>query len=213
MRFRLSMAPKYYNDVVYLGDVDKGRKNNLNLIRFLLASSVILSHSWVSLGLLASEPLHHYLEFVDIGTIAVYGFFFISGYLILKSALRWSGPGNFIASRFLRIFPGLFITVTLCVFIFGPAITTSSLRVYFSSPLTRSFLSEMWMHRMQHILPGVCEGYPLPWINAALWTLPGEWCMYIATMLVCLGYRWRSLKQIHLGVWVLIIARFYSPYR
>ena len=195
-----------YVRVVYLGDVDKGRDNNLNLLRLLLASGVIMSHSWVSLGLLASEPVHNYLEFTDLGTIAVYGFFFISGYLILKSAIRWSGPDEFLASRFLRIFPGLIVSVILCVFVFGPAMTSLTLQDYLESPLTRSFLSEIWMHRMQHLLPGVCERYPLPSINAALWTLPGEWLMYIATMVACLAFRWRSLRTVSSNTWFAIFT-------
>jgi len=195
-----------YFRVACLGNVDKGRSNNLNLLRFLLASSVILSHSWISLGLLSSEPIHKKLGFTDLGTIAVYGFFFISGYLILKSALRWSSPIDYLASRFLRIFPGLITIVLVCVLVFGPIMTALSLRDYFSSPLTWSFLSEIWMHHMQHLLPGVCINYPLPSINAPLWTLPGEWLMYVATMVACLIFRWKSGRQFKLATWIIIIA-------
>lgn len=206
MRRHLTFNFMSYTRVVWLGDVDKGRNNNLNVIRFLMASSVILSHSWISLGLLGSEPIHERLKFTDLGTISVYGFFFISGYLILKSALRSASPIDYFVSRFLRIFPGLALVVVLCGVIVAPIMTSVSLRNYFSSPLTAAFFSEIWMHHMQHILPGVCTNYPLPWINASLWTLPGEWLMYVLTMVTCLAFRWRSLGRTKLSVWLFLLA-------
>ena len=89
-----------------LSDVERGRHNNLNLIRFALSSAVVLSHCYVILGLFKDEPMQKFLHFNDLGGTAVYSFFFLSGYLILKSSIR-SSPEEFILSRVLRIFPAL----------------------------------------------------------------------------------------------------------
>jgi peptidoglycan/LPS O-acetylase OafA/YrhL len=198
-------GPHSFFHIARLSDVENGRDNNLNVIRFLLASMVILNHSYVSMGLYSSEPMHRWIASLGLGSVAVYGFFFISGYLILKSALNRS-PEDFIAARVLRIFPGLIVTVLLCVFLVGPLISTVSAREYFSSPLTWSYLSEMWMHRMQHLLPGVCLGDTLPSINAPLWTLPGEWTMYMAALVACLFARWRSAAHFSARTWIILIG-------
>jgi len=199
-------APNIFFHVARLSDVENGRENNLNLIRFLLASMVIFSHSYVSMGLYSAEPMQRYIRTLDLGAVAVYGFFFISGYLILKSGLRWQNPGDFIASRVLRIFPGLIATVLFCVFLLGPVISTVSAREYFASSLTWSFLSEIWLHRTQHLLPGVCQNYTFPSINAPLWTLPGEWTMYMAVLVFCLLVRWRSVTSFGPRTWLVLIG-------
>jgi peptidoglycan/LPS O-acetylase OafA/YrhL len=145
------------------------------------------------LGPTADDPLPRIFRFNSLGTIAVFGFFFISGYLILKSALRWSSPEDFLAARALRIFPGLACVTLLCVFLLGPCITTLPLHDYFASPATHAFLGELVLHRTGQPLPGVFVHNPWPLIvDGPLWTLPIEWLMYMATLAVCLLLRWRS---------------------
>jgi peptidoglycan/LPS O-acetylase OafA/YrhL len=195
-------------DLPVLSELDKGRENNLNLVRFLLASAVILTHSYGVFNDMAHEPLLAVSHFIDCGSLSVLGFFFISGYLILKSALRWSSPEQFIASRFLRIFPGLAIAVILAGAVLGPLVSVLPVKAYFVSPATRAFFSELWMHRMRHPLPGVFEHNPDPFVvNASLWTLPVEWTMYVATLLICLVTRWRAnLGRFSAHTWIVVIA-------
>src|SRR5580704_3381339 len=83
-----------------IGDAYSGRSNGLNLIRLLLALTVIVSHSIV-LGGYGSEDFFHWST---AGLLAVFGFFGISGYLIAASADSHS-VGRFLWHRFLRIFP------------------------------------------------------------------------------------------------------------
>ena len=77
-------------------------KNNFNLLRLILASMVVYSHSFALLGL--EEPT---VWGRGLGTIAVHGFFTISGYLICQSFMRASGVGAYAWRRTLRILPGL----------------------------------------------------------------------------------------------------------
>ena len=68
-----------------LGSVSRGRDNNLNLIRLLAAAAVLVSHAYpITLGDGAEEPLTAELGFT-LGTVAVYVFFAISGFLIAGS--------------------------------------------------------------------------------------------------------------------------------
>lgn len=62
-----------------IGDLDRGRWNNLDLLRFVAASLVVVSHSYALSGRLADEPLGRTLGFLDLGSVAVAMFFAISG--------------------------------------------------------------------------------------------------------------------------------------
>lgn len=179
---------------VLLGNVEGGRNNNLNLLRLLFASAVIFSHSFVLRGEYAREPMHLALGWGDLGETAVFSFFFVSGYLIQKSALRRNTPEEFLAARSLRIFPALILAILLCILVLGPLESSLSAGDYFRSQTTRQFLYDAWLHRTQDSLPGVFENNPVPHIvDGPIWTLPAEWTMYMVVLLLCTIARWKSL--------------------
>ena len=178
---------------VRLGEVEKGRGNNLSLLRLVCASAVIFSHCFVLRGEYAHEPMHAALGWGDLGETAVFCFFFVSGYLILKSALSRSTPEEFIAARTLRNFPALVVAIMLCAFVLGPLASTLPAGDYFRDPLTRTFLRDAWLHRTQDTLPGVFENNPIHCIvDGPIWTLPVEWTMYMLTLVACAIVRWKS---------------------
>jgi peptidoglycan/LPS O-acetylase OafA/YrhL len=178
---------------VRLGEVEKGRGNNLNLLRLLFASAVVFSHCFVLRGEYANEPMHAALGWGDLGETAVFCFFFVSGYLILKSALSRSTPEEFIAARTLRIFPALVAAILLCAFVLGPLVSTLPAIDYFRDPLTHTFLRDAWLHRTQDALPGVFENNPIHYVvNGPIWTLPVEWTMYMVTLVACAIVRRKS---------------------
>ena len=74
--------------IIYLGAAARGRENNLNLIRASAATAVLVSHAWpISLGSGVDEPLAA-LTGHSLGTLAVYAFFVISGFLITQLLLK-----------------------------------------------------------------------------------------------------------------------------
>jgi peptidoglycan/LPS O-acetylase OafA/YrhL len=83
-----------------LGQVLVPSRNSLNVLRLVLAVAVIISHSFAFTRFGRSDDVNG----TSLGTIAVYGFFAISGYLIAGSALRSNG-WRYLWQRFLRIFP------------------------------------------------------------------------------------------------------------
>ncbi len=91
------------------------RHNSLNALRLAFATAVIVSHAW-PLGGFGSDPM---LGDLSLGTWAVAGFFVISGYLIAGSRRR-SDLGSYLARRFLRIFPGLWVCLLAIVVVFVP---------------------------------------------------------------------------------------------
>ncbi len=83
-----------------IGDALTGKPDSLNFLRLVLALTVLLSHAR-GLGGFGQGGL---INGTTLGTIAVYGFFGISGYLIAASALRNRG-GRYLWQRCLRILP------------------------------------------------------------------------------------------------------------
>lgn len=181
---------------VRLGDFDAGRNNNLNLLRLVFASAVVFSHCYVLRGEYPREPMRAWLGWGDLGETAVFGFFFVSGYLIVKSALRTNTVEEFMLARALRIFPGLVLAILLCAFLLGPIVSVLPFRDYILNPQTFVFLRDAVLHRTQDTLPGMFEHTPIHGVvNGPIWTLPTEWTMYVATFVACSVVRWRVVLQ------------------
>ena len=96
-----------------------GHRNSLNFLRLLLALTVICSHALTlgGTGRRASIAAENVLNTTP-GTVAVYGFFGISGFLIARSANR-NHFGRFLWQRCLRIFPGYWVCLIMTALVFG----------------------------------------------------------------------------------------------
>jgi peptidoglycan/LPS O-acetylase OafA/YrhL len=88
--------------------------NSFNALRLVFAATVLVSHT-LALGGFASEGV---LGRTTIGTLAVEGFFALSGYLITASALR-NHVGKFLWLRTVRIVPGFWVCLVLTAFGFA----------------------------------------------------------------------------------------------
>ena len=151
------------------------RNNNFNLLRFVASIAVLYCHCYPTTGI-----INELTEFGgSIGFIAVDIFFITSGFLVTASLLTRADVIFFIWSRFLRIFPGLFVNLIFCVFILGPLFTKLSIQVYFSDFQLVRFLFKNLSLTLEPRLPGVFESnYFKDCINISLWTLPWEFKMY-----------------------------------
>jgi peptidoglycan/LPS O-acetylase OafA/YrhL len=89
------------------------KRNSLNFLRLILALAVLFSHS-ITLGMFGSESI---LGKTTLGTVAVFGFFGISGFLVAGSAAR-NNVGRYLWQRFLRIFPAFWICLLVTAFLF-----------------------------------------------------------------------------------------------
>lgn len=167
-----------------LQQLDSGRNNNFDLIRFIAASMVIFSHSYWLTGNEAIEPLGKLCGIVNFGSLGVKVFFAISGYLITKSLMRQPTLTGFVWARVLRIFPGLFAASVFCAFIIGPICTVLPIGQYLTNSALFSFVWRLTtLHSYPNTLPGVFISNPIPNnINSPVWTLPGELMMYICVL-------------------------------
>ncbi|MDN3582331.1 acyltransferase family protein [Mucilaginibacter flavus] len=167
-----------------LQQLDSGRNNNFDLIRFIAASMVIFSHSYWLTGNLSIEPLGKLCGIVNFGSLGVKVFFAISGFLITKSVMRQPTLTGFVWARVLRIFPGLLMASVFCTFVIGPICTVLPLRQYLNNGALYSFVWRLTiLHNYPNTLPGVFISNPIPNnVNSPVWTLPGELMMYIGVL-------------------------------
>ncbi len=167
-----------------LQQLDSGRNNNFDLIRFIAASMVIFSHAYWLTGNEPSEPLGKLCGIVNFGSLGVKFFFAISGFLITKSVMRQPTLTGFAWARVLRIFPGLFSASVFCTFIIGPICTVLPISQYFNNGALFSFVWRLTtLHSYPNTLPGVFISNPIPNnVNSPVWTLPGELMFYICVL-------------------------------
>ena len=162
------------------------KHNSLNFLRLVLALAVVFSHS-ITLGSFGSESI---LGKTTLGTLAVYGFFGISGYLIAGSARR-NSAGRYLWQRFLRIFPGYWMCLVVTAFVLGtiswfhgnPELARHcGVHCYLSQPdgPFGYVFHNLWLQGNQFQIAGTLRGAQTyyGW-NASLWTLVYEFLCYL----------------------------------
>lgn len=159
------------------------RHNNFGLVRFTLAIIVFVTHllmlngkgAWITLGSGSSET--------DFGTIAVAGFFGVSGYLLTPSALK-QRPKQYFKRRFLRIFPGywllLFFTSIFIILAirFQNRQNTNS-ETYSNMVAIIYLIKNLSLIQFEKRIDGLFSPNPMPdLINGSLWSLLPEFVCY-----------------------------------
>jgi len=161
------------------------KKNSLNFLRLFFALVVLFSHA-ESIGQFGTFGIIFGKSAID--TLAVYGFFCISGFLLARSADRRS-IGNYLWSRFLRIFPGFWTCLVLTAFLFALIgwysfphhLVPATLNGFARQPngpfqyVFNNFFLEMVQPRIGTII----------W-NGSLWTLFYEFLCYMVLALMSL---------------------------
>ena len=159
----------------------QSRYNNFDFLRFFLASLVIFSHSYpLIFGNNVQEPLfrltHGCLSF---GTVAVAGFFAISGYLITKSWMQSRSLGEYLTKRVLRIYPGWIVALLFCVLLIAP-LGRPDHALHLRDPRTFSFFDQLLLHGngIGKTLPGLFENNHYHEADGSTWTIPFEFLCY-----------------------------------
>ena len=156
------------------GNADFGR-NNLDLLRVILASVVVLFHVSALTGLTAFSLLGKYCS----PHFAVRSFFVISGLLIYRSYTRSSSLSSYFEKRVRRIYPAYCAVVVIAAI---------GLCVLSDVPVSHYFGMGFWKYLGANLvflnflapsLPGVFAANPVRFVNGALWTLKIEAAFYL----------------------------------
>jgi peptidoglycan/LPS O-acetylase OafA/YrhL len=157
--------------------------NIFNLMRLILASAVIFSHSYEVVGQASLDPSLDALPF-PISRLAVLLFFTLSGFLVTPGLMR-RGTRSFIMARALRLLPGLWVMlvvtagIVLLFFTDVPALQNPGLLDYFGRNL-------LLLHG-GYVITGAFPGQPFAEaVNGSLWTISREVQCYL--LLALLGW-------------------------
>jgi peptidoglycan/LPS O-acetylase OafA/YrhL len=154
------------------------RANNLDALRFWAAMSVLWSHAVpLTQGSERNELTFRLSQGQSTtGTVAVFVFFALSGYLITRSFERAQSAMHFVRARVLRIMPALLVVLLVSAFVLGPLASALPWRSYFLSadPYRYVRVQGMLFFGWSDTLPGVFSDHPLPAVNGAIWTLRYE---------------------------------------
>lgn len=184
----------------YLSDRVNGRDNNLDVMRFILATWVLFVHSY---------PLSGSSFTGD--KLRVMAFFIISGFFITISLTKNSNVWNFLKARVLRIFPGLIFVTIVTVFLIGFITTDLSVKEYFSNSETLNYFKVLLIKSLDlYTLPGVFENNIYSnQVNGSIWTIYFEVIFYIG--IAILGLFKLVNKWIMLLLFTFAYLVFLSP--
>ncbi len=169
------------------------RDNSLNLIRLVLASSVLFHHAYP----LGGFEGHPEILGTRLGGWAVFGFFCISGYLITGSR-QGKALGPYLVHRAARIYPAFWVSLVVVAALFAPidyARTHGTLDGFLTAgPITplnhivSNFTLRIGAYPVGDTLAG--NPYPSAW-NGSLWTLYYEFLCYLIIGVVAAAAWWR----------------------
>lgn len=173
------------------------RTANLDLLRLLLAASVIVSHAWpLAYGPGTAEPLEE-LTGRSMGGWAVLTFFFLSGLLVSRSAEKQT-PSAFWTARFRRLFPGLSVALLWTAgiaMLSGAVPTTWELFAWGMRAIT--------LVSIEHQITGAFANNPYPFVvNGPLWSLSHE----VAAYVICAVWAWSGLSKHAFGNVVILVG-------
>ena len=156
--------------------------NNMGMMRYYLAFSVLISHFNVSMGTNYFWPTSSY--------DGVGGFFIISGFLIWHSYESSGNFRNFLLRRAARIIPS-YLCVVVSFAILLCLLSTLPVKEYFTSSQFWKYLSAnaLTLNFLEPTLPGVFENNPVPAVNGSLWTIKIEWMLYLSVPLMMWLYK------------------------
>jgi peptidoglycan/LPS O-acetylase OafA/YrhL len=166
---------------IYLNNLSAtDRDNNIGLIRFLLATLVVFSHSYpFLLGSNQAEPISIVTHGQRTGgELAVDCFFILSGYLITGSWYSSHCACEYLKRRILRIYPGFLAAILFSATIAAPLLYDSaywpafSWRNFIADGLNLTYITELT----------TINGGSWP-VNGSLWSIRYEFLCYATVML------------------------------
>ncbi|KQT34620.1 hypothetical protein ASG29_00105 [Sphingomonas sp. Leaf412] len=159
--------------------------NNLTLVRLVLASAVIWTHSvWRMSGRQGADEFAAILG-APISQFAVDGFFFLSGMLVYSSLVRRGSARDFATARIARLWPALAVSV-LATVAAGGFLTQAPGLSYLSGDTAKFLVGNLTLTSGHYTLTGVrCGAAPCN-VNGSLWTITWEARCYLLLIVLFL---------------------------
>jgi peptidoglycan/LPS O-acetylase OafA/YrhL len=156
-------------------------KNCFDFLRFFFAANILLAH----LCELSQNKSLEFLYQISNSSIAVQGFFIISGFLVAKSFTNTASLKEYFVKRIKRILPAYIVVLIVSVLVFS-FFSSLSFSEYFTDISVYKYLgwNFIFLNFMHPCLPGLFENNLMCAVNGALWTLKVEEGFYIVLPLI-----------------------------
>lgn len=182
------------------------RNRTFDFLRLVFATAVIFAHApALAYGDPATEMLHHFTRGnLDLGIIAVDGFFLLSGYLIVKSWVDHPQLGYYLLKRVLRIVPGYLVAALLTTLLAGAFVPHPA---EFFAGLGRPFwFSLLWL-KVPNAPPVWLSNPRFHIVNGSMWTIIYEFrCYLLVAVCGLLGVLRRRWLWLAATVMLLVFA-------
>lgn len=157
-----------------------GFSNNFDLVRLVLASSVVFLHFD---HLINEESVSEVLSnFEFISSRAVQGFFVVSGFVVFMSYVRTPDLNRYFVSRFLRLYPA-YVVAVLLISVFSVVLPSCS--IFHEQEWIKYFIANLsFLNFIKPNLDCLFQGNFDDTINGALWTLKIEVAFYLTVPLI-----------------------------
>ena len=169
----------------------------LDLMRFLAAMSVLLYHyvsSYLSPSLLDASGLGAMASVTRYGYLGVNAFFFISGFVILASAMS-RGAVNFLIGRVSRLYPAFWVSVIL----------TSTMVLLFPKVAPPEVAGQISPRVIFANLTMIPEFLGQPFVDGVYWTLQIEIRFYFLIFVMLVLKLQHKVQQL-LWLWLAILV-------
>jgi len=170
----------------------------------VLALIVVVAH----LGALTG--LHEILTFSKYfnASLAVDGFFIVSGFLVYMSLDKAKSLSDYFQKRIRRIFPAYVVVVVACAILLS-LLSTYSWQDYFGKDWLEYVVSNLLLMNFLHPeLPGVFFDHRMAAVNGALWTIKIEFMFYV--MLPFIIWLMRCFGALKIMLLLYVLAVVYS---
>ncbi len=177
--------------------------NNMGMVRYFLALSVVISHFNILTG--ADIPW-----FCGSYT-GVCGFFAVSGFLVYGGYLRRRNIKQYIQSRARRILPAYLFTIVFFAIAFCFVSTLPVTEYFKSSQLYKYLIANIcFANFVEPTLPGVFDNYAIPAVNGSLWTMKVEWFLYLSVPISVWIASRLKMRPLSSFLWIYILSVFYK---
>lgn len=170
-----------------LEDLFSQERNNFTQIRLLLSSLVVFGHSFsLADGSTATQPYgdtsREWLYFLSGGqlfspTLAVYFFFFLSGFLITSSFFNSNSLGHYFYKRVLRIYPAFIVCTLIGSLLIAPF--SIGFEQFYNSFSFWEFLKSVVLLQQPEIPRTFLDNPYAGESNGSLWTIKLEFLAYL----------------------------------
>lgn len=207
---------------ISFGDKYKINNNSMDIIRLFLSILVIYGHTFPILygpSLVSPSGKMDFLATfsnnqIGSGTVAVYIFFILSGFLISQSMLNSNSCSEYLIKRGLRLLPAYFCSLIMSTLILGPIVSNYKYIDYIKTGDPFKYIIHnitFGIFGFHYSLVDVYSNNPFPSsINASMWTLPYEVACYLMILLFAV-FGILSKKERFLAIFIIsLLFAYYS---